>query len=47
MVRIFLYVVLIGVVVLAGSLLVLGLYPPKPHPQAVERVVPNDKFTTH
>ena len=47
MVRIFFFVVLAGLVAVAGGMLVLGVFPPSPHPQAVEKVVPNDKFTTH
>jgi hypothetical protein len=44
MIRIFLFVVLAGLVALAGGVLVLGIFPPSPHPQAVEKVVPNDRF---
>jgi hypothetical protein len=47
MIRIFFFVVLAGLVALAGGVLMLGMYPPKPHPQTVEKVVPNDKFTAH
>jgi hypothetical protein len=44
MIRIFFFVVLAGLIALVGGVLVLGIFPPKPHPQAVEKVVPNDKF---
>jgi hypothetical protein len=47
MIRIFFFVVLAGLVALAGGVLMLGVFPPAPHPQTVEKVVPNDKFTTH
>ncbi len=47
MIRIFLFVVLAGLVALAGGVLVLGLFPPTPQPHAVEKVVPNEKFTAH
>jgi hypothetical protein len=47
MIRIFFFVVLAGLIALAGGVLMLGVFPPKPHPQAVEKVVPNDKFGTH
>jgi hypothetical protein len=47
MIRIFLFVVLAGLVALAGGVLMLGVFPPSPHPQAVEKVVPNDKFIAH
>jgi hypothetical protein len=47
MIRIFLFVVLAGLVALAGGVLILGVFPPTPHSQSVEKVVPNDKFTGH
>jgi hypothetical protein len=47
MIRIFFFVVLAGLVALAGGVLMLGVFPPTPRPQPVEKVVPNDKFTTH
>jgi hypothetical protein len=47
MIRIFFFVVLAGLVALAGGVLMLGVFPPAPHPQAVEKVVPNDKFGAH
>ncbi|HEX3576809.1 MAG TPA: hypothetical protein VHU42_19590 [Rhodopila sp.] len=47
MIRIFFFVVLAGLVALAGGVLMLGVFPPKPHQAVVEKVVPNDKFTTH
>lgn len=47
MIRIFLFVVLAGFVALVGGVLMLGAFPPTPHPQSVEKVVPNDKFTPH
>ncbi len=45
--NLFLIVVLAGVVVLAIGVVVLGSFPPAPHVQAVEKVLPNDKFQTH
>ena len=47
MIRIFFFVVLAGLVALAGGMLILGIFPPTPHKQAVEKVVPNDKFNAH
>jgi hypothetical protein len=47
MIRIFFFVVLAGLVAIAGGLLMLGAFPPTPQPHPVEKVVPNDKFTTH
>ena len=47
MIRIFLAVLAVGLVILVGGLLVLGAFPPSPHQQSVEKVVPNDKFSSH
>jgi hypothetical protein len=47
MLRIFFFIVLAGLVAIAGGVLMLGMFPPSPHPEAVEKVVPNDKFTGH
>lgn len=47
MIRIFLVVVVAGLVLLAAGLLMLGAFPPNPHPQTVEKVLPNDKFQSH
>ncbi len=43
-----LLIVLLVVVVLAGvAMVVLGAFPPHPHQQAVDRVLPNDRFGSH
>ena len=42
--RMFLIVVLVGVVVLGVGFLVLGVFPPEPHPQQIQKVLPNDRF---
>ncbi len=47
MIRIFLAVVAAGLVILIGGALMLGAYPPVPQPHPVEKVLPNDKFSTH
>jgi hypothetical protein len=47
MIRIFLVVVAAGLLLLVVGILMLGAFPPNPHPQAVEKVLPNDKFQTH
>jgi len=44
MIRITLIVVAVGVLLFGGALLMLGVFPPDPKPQAVEKVIPNDKF---
>jgi hypothetical protein len=47
MIRIFLFVVAVGFFLLAAGVVYLGMYPPAPAPHAIEKVVPNDRFTTH
>jgi hypothetical protein len=47
MIRIFLFVVLAGIVAIGGGVLMLGAFPPKPQPHTVEKVVPNDRFGAH
>jgi hypothetical protein len=44
MIRIFLAVVVTGLLLIGVGVLMLGAFPPTPHPQAVEKVLPNDKF---
>jgi hypothetical protein len=47
MIRIFLFVVTAGLVLMGIGLVMLGSFPPTPQPHPVEKVVPNDKFTAH
>ena len=47
MIRIFLFVVALGFFLMAGGMVYLGMFPPTPAPHAVEKVVPNDKFSAH
>ena len=47
MTRIFLIVVAIGVLLLAGGVVYLGMFPPSPAQHPVEKVLPNDKFQSH
>jgi hypothetical protein len=47
MIRIFLAVVVLGLLLLAVGVVMLGAFPPAPHTQPVEKVLPNDKFQTH
>ena len=42
--RLFLLVVLVGLVVAAIGLVMLGAFPPQPHPQQIQKVLPNDRF---
>jgi len=47
MIRMFLFVLALGVVLLASGVVFLGLFPPNPAPHAVEKTLPNDKFQSH
>jgi hypothetical protein len=47
MTRIFLIVLIIGLVVVGGIMVVLGEFPPTPVAHPVEKVLPNDKFQNH
>ena len=47
MIRIFLIVILAGLIALGVAVLMLGEYPPNPTPHPVEKVLPNDKFQSH
>jgi hypothetical protein len=44
MARLFLFVVLLGLVIGAIGLAVLGAFPPTPHTQQIQKVLPNDRF---
>ncbi len=47
MIRIFFFVVLAGLVALAGGVLMLGVLPPTPHRSRWRRWCRTDKFTAH
>ena len=42
--RMFLIVVLLGLVVIGIGFLVLGAFPPEPRQQDIQKVLPNDRF---
>ncbi len=44
MIRIFLIVVLLGVVLGLGGLAYLGMFPPNPQPHPVEKTLSNDRL---
>jgi len=44
MARLFLFVVLLGLVLAAMGLVVLGAFPPQPHTQQIQKLLPNDRF---
>jgi len=48
MIRVFLVVVALGVIVLAGGVVYLGMFPPNPPQHEVQKTLPIDKLqTTH
>jgi hypothetical protein len=42
--RIFLLILLVALVLFGAGALLLGAFPPSPHVQPVEKVLPNDQF---
>jgi hypothetical protein len=44
--RIFLSVVLLGLILLAAGFFALGAFPPPLHTQQVQKTLPNDRFDT-
>jgi hypothetical protein len=42
--RIFLLVVLLGLIVLGAGFLALGAFPPPANPQQIQKILPNDHF---
>jgi hypothetical protein len=42
--RLLLLAAVVGLIILALIMLVLGTFPPDPRPHAVEKVLPNDQF---
>lgn len=42
--RIFLLILLLGLVVFGVAFLALGAFPPTPSNQTIQRVLPNDRF---
>jgi hypothetical protein len=42
--RLFLMVILLGLVVASVGLVMLGAFPPEPHLQQIQKVLPNDRF---
>ena len=42
--RIFLLILLLGLVVFGVGFLALGAFPPTPASQTIQRVLPNDRF---
>lgn len=47
MVRVFLIVVMLGVVLLAGGMIYIGMFPPNPPVHAVDKTLPNANFKGH
>jgi hypothetical protein len=47
MTRIFLIVLVVGLLLLGVVMVVLGTFPPNPSQHPIEKVLPNDKFQPH
>jgi hypothetical protein len=47
MLRAFLMILAAGLIALAVGIVYLGAFPPGPHVQTIEKVLPNDKFQGH
>ncbi len=47
MLRAFLMILAAGLIALAAGIAYLGTFPPSPHVQTIEKVLPNDKFQSH
>ena len=45
--RVFLLVVLLGLVVIVIGGVALGMFPPGPRTEQVQRTLPNDRFQPH
>lgn len=45
--RVFLVVLGLGIIAAVIAVLVLGAFPPAPHPTAVKHVLPNSSFQPH
>ncbi len=42
--RLFLLVVFLGLMAMAVAVVMFGAFPPEPHPQMIQKVLPNDRF---
>lgn len=42
--RVLLFVVVAVLLLLGAGLVLLGAFPPEPHPQTVSKTFPNDRF---
>jgi hypothetical protein len=47
MTRIFLIVLVVGLLLVGVAVVLLGSFPPNPSQHSIEKVLPNDKFQTH
>ena len=41
---IFIVVVVLGLLAMGVGILALGAFPPDPHPQQIQKTLPNDRF---
>jgi len=47
MIRVFLFVIVLGVVLLAAGMIYLGVFPPNPAPHTVQTTIPLNKIQGH
>ena len=47
MIRVFLFVIAIGAVLLAAGMFYLGMFPPNPASHTVQTTIPADKIQSH
>jgi len=42
--RLFVVVIAVGLLLMALGMVLLGAFSPEPHPQQIQKVIPNDRF---
>jgi hypothetical protein len=47
MIRVFLFVIALGAVLLAAGIVYLGMFPPNPVPRTVQTTIPVNKIQSH
>ncbi len=47
MIRVFLFVIALGAVLLAAGIVYLGMFPPNPAPRTVQTTIPVNKIQGH
>lgn len=47
MIRVFVFVIALGAVLLAAGIVYLGMFPPNPAPHTVQTTIPNARIPGH